>query len=153
MREIPLTQGRFAIVDDEDYERVMAVGPWWLFSHRYAACRIDGEIITMHRFLLGLSKGDAQQVDHINGNKLDNRRCNLRLCTNAENQRNRGPNRNNKTGYKGVSFNKFAGKYQAEIMVNRHPIYLGVFNTVEEAAHAYGIAARFYFGEFAWKEA
>jgi hypothetical protein len=146
MREIPLTRGYVAIVDDEDYEWLMAEGPW-CYCNGYAV-RGRGNI-KMHRLILGLTAGDGKQADHINRNKLDNRRCNLRLCTASQNHANMSIFRNNTTGYKGVTFLRSHGKYRAKIKVRGRYIFLGYFDNPIDAACAYDKAARFHFGEFA----
>jgi len=152
--EIPLPQGFVAMVDLEDYDHVMAGGSWRVstgrWSTRYAMRHIkraDGKRSTqqMHTLLTGWPL-----VDHIDGNGLDNRRSNLRPATNAENQRNRGPNRNNSSGFKGVSWQKGKQKWQAGIVVDGRRHFLGYHATAEEAALAYDIAALESFGEFAW---
>jgi len=102
----------------------------------------------MHRVILDAPMN--MLVDHINGNGLDNRRENLRICTNTENLRNRGKDRDNTSGYKGVVIKKGEKKFRAQIRVNQKTIHLGSFSTPEEAARAYDDAAREYFGEFAW---
>jgi hypothetical protein len=146
MREIPLTKGYVAIVDDEDYERVMAAGKWH-YSSGYAVR--DHSRMRMHRFIMGLVFGDGKNVDHINGNGLDNRRCNLRICTMSQNQGNRGVNKNNATRYKGVSFDHINNKYMARITIHGRTVHLGRFVYAIDAACAYDRAAREYFGEFA----
>lgn len=90
-----------------------------------------------------------QQVDHINGIKTDNRLCNLRLASNAENTINRKKQANNKSGYKGVHFNKKHGKYHAQITICKKCKHLGSFDTAEEASAAYQTAAKEFHGEFA----
>jgi hypothetical protein len=87
-------------------------------------------------------------VDHINGNKLDNRRSNLRICTQAENQRNRGKQRNNVSGHKGVTWYARTSKWRVSIVLNKKHIHLGYFNLVSEAQKAYENAATEYHGEF-----
>lgn len=96
----------------------------------------------LHHFLF------QREVDHADRDKSNNTEENLRPCSRQENMRNRGKNKNNKTGYKGVS--ETDGKYSAFIGCNKNNLYLGRWNTVEEAAHAYDIAAYLVFGEFAW---
>lgn len=104
--------------------------------------------IRLHRILLGLKHGDGVMVDHINGNSLDNRKCNLRICTNSQNQHNRGKSKRNTTGYKGVCLDKRRNKYYAQICINRHKINLGYFETPEQAHDAYVAAAKEYHKEF-----
>jgi hypothetical protein len=149
MREIPLTRGYVAIVDDEDYDMVMAAGPWCYDGQGYATKRKPGTTLRMHRFIMGLIPGDGKYVDHRNGNKLDNRRCNLRLCTNSQNMANQGMRSDNTSGYKGVSFDPRYKKYIAQIRVNGRHIHLGTFADPADAALAHDDAARLYFGEFA----
>ena len=100
----------------------------------------------LHRFLMNPS--DDLVVDHINRNPLDNRRCNLRVCTQQENQFNHSIPCNNTSGVMGVSWNKNANKWTAQIHVNGKVIYLGAYNTKEEAIDARRQAEIEYFGEF-----
>jgi hypothetical protein len=153
MKQIPLTQGKFAIVDDEDYDFLIQ---WkWHLSNRGYARRnnyVEGVIVNpksilMHRVILGDPIGF--QVDHINGDKLDNRKSNLRVCTTGENARNRGKNKNGTSGYKGVHFYKAYRKWQSHIMHERKMVWLGYFDTAEKAALAYNEAATKLHGEFA----
>lgn len=88
------------------------------------------------------------QVDHINNNSLDNRKCNLRACTQTENARNRDKQKNNKSGYKGVSVH--GDRYRVKIHPNGKTIELGIYDDKKEAAKAYNAAAIKYFGEFAF---
>jgi hypothetical protein len=151
-KEIPLTQGKTAIVDDADYDWI---NQWKWIAHRdgkkwYADRTENGllgpKTIKMHRLILG---NTSKETDHINGNGLDNRRSNLRECSTSENQRNKSKRDSNTSGYKGVSFNKFAKKFHAQIRVNGRRIHLGYFRTAEEAAIAYDDAAKIYHGNFA----
>ena len=87
-------------------------------------------------------------VDHINGNPLDNRKSNLRICTNAENQRNKGVYKNNKSGYKGVHWFKRDKKWQAQIKHNNKSIHIGLYEDKEEAARAYDKKAKELHGNF-----
>lgn len=156
-KEITLTKGYVTIVDDEDYERLSIFNWQAIVGHRgnvYAIRQQNGSV-PMHREVLGLGKrGNSKLVvDHINGNSLDNRKENLRLCTHAENCRNRRGN-HNKTGYKGVYKSKnrrgeWAGKWVANICYEYKTIVIGKYNTEIEAALAYNEMAKKLFGQFA----
>jgi len=155
MKQIPLTQGKFAIVDDEDYDYLMQ---WkWKASpgrSTWYATRGEGgsngkqTTICMHRVITGAAKG--QHTDHINHNGLDNRRCNLRLCTNLENHLNRLPQKNCSSDYKGVTWNKRLEKWAAQIMLHSKNHHLGYFKDEINAAYAYDEKAKELFGEFAY---
>lgn len=145
---------RYAYVDDQDYERVMA-HRWHLRRHGrtwYAArylTRPDGRQShqAMHRFVLGVTDPD-EVVDHINFNGLDNRRDNLRVVDRQQSACHRRKPCQNTTGFKGVSLHH--GKYvRAQICANGENLHLGYFNTLEEAAAAYDEAARELHGEYA----
>ena len=139
----------FAIVDDEDYEWL---SQWsWHCNHGYAVRikQVNGKrtLIRMHRSIL--KAGIGMIVDHKNGNKLDNRRKNLRFCTHAENMRNSKMPSRNRTGLKGVSFHKHIKKWIASIKFNGERTNLGYFTTPEEAHKAYCEKAKELHGEFA----
>jgi hypothetical protein len=149
---IPLTQGKFAIVDAEDYDFLMQ----WSWQAKsfpvdksvfYAKRDNKGKHVYMHRVLIKASKGEI--VDHVNRNPLDNRKCNLRLCTISQNAYNRKKVSNNTSGYKGVGLIKGSNKWWAKIKVNKTSIHLGAFNCPIEAAKAYDEAATKHHGEFA----
>jgi len=106
------------------------------------------QTIQLHRMILKLDDSKIF-VDHINGNPLDNRKSNLRICNRQENSRNRGAQKDNKSGYKGVSWHKQHLKWYASIVVNQKHIFLGLFHDKSEASKAYNEAAIKYFGEFA----
>jgi hypothetical protein len=159
MKEIPLTKGYVALVDDEDFE--------WLSKFKWQAnIKHSGDVYAhrdtlaheirdnpalpnktkMHRLIMGFPEG--KHVDHINGNTLDNRRQNLRVCSKGENMRNSKLQRRSKTGYKGVSV---ASKttFSAHIRIEKRLIHIGNFKSPIEAAIAYNEHAIKHFGEFA----
>ncbi len=156
MKEIPLTQGKVALVDDEDFEE--------LSRYKWAANNTDGSRyyairsssikspggkhkISMHRFLVDAPSGMC--VDHVDGDGLNNQRANLRVCSQAENTRNQGKRRDNTSGFKGVYFHKRDLKWHARIKTNGTQISLGYHNTPGEAYRAYCEAAKKYHGDFA----
>mgnify|MGYP001606453598 CR=1 FL=1 len=152
-KEIPLTQGKVALVDAEDYEYLNQF-KWHAHKYKngggyYVARGIkkNEKKVFMHQEVLKPPKG--MYPDHINRDGLDNRRWNLRICTTSQNGINKGKQKNNTSGYKGVCWHKRDEKWQARIKVDKKPMYLGYFNTKEEAALAYNEAAKQYFGEFA----
>ncbi len=155
-RKIPLTQGQFALVDAADFD--------WLNQWKWAAWKApnsesfyavrNGPVINgkrsgyfyMHRQILGAKQG--QQVDHIWHNTLDNRRSQIRLATNTENQRNRRIGKNNTSGFRGVSWDSARGKWFAHIRVNNKTKPLGRYNTAAEASAVYERTAKALFGTF-----
>ena len=149
MKEICLTKGKIALVNDFDFERL---NQWKWYADRiknkvYAA-RKNPKKIYMHREILKVK--NFQYVDHINGNGLDNRRENLRICTNSQNGQNRGKNKNNTSGFKGVCFHARTQTWIASIWVNRQRVHLGYFKGSIDAAIAYNEAAVKYHGKFAF---
>lgn len=144
-KEIPLTQGMVALVDDGDYA-ALSKHVWCIHSGGYAT---TPKSLLMHRVIMGLARGDRTYIDHINGNKLDNRRCNLRLCTMAQNIANAKKRANTSSRFKGVYFDASRNQWQAYINVSGKRIHIGRFNTELEAARAYDRKAREHYGEFA----
>lgn len=154
MKRIPLSQGKFALVDDEDYERVMEIGKWCYTTQGYAQSRVVSnqkkEEVLMHRFIMGLNTGDKRVVDHKFGDGLDNRKENLRICTHAQNISNRvNKNKNNTSGFRGVCFDKRKNKWMAKIQFQRKYMFCGYAETPKQAALKYNDFATKYFGEFA----
>jgi len=147
---IPLTQGKFAIVDAEDYDRLNQ-DKWYAgkCKNTYYAGRVEGgKTIKMHREIMHAPKGVL--VDHINHNGLDNRKSNLRLCTHAQNCYNQQACATGTSKYKGVSWHKSNSKWSARIRCDRKFYNLGEFDNQMEAAMAYDDKAVELFGEFAY---
>lgn len=151
IREIHLTDGAAALLDSDDYERL--VGFCWRvksFKGKAYAVRNDGrKMIFMHREVLCLKHGDGFISDHINGNGLDNRKTNLRRCTHAENMRNRRKISSASSQYKGVSWNKRECKWEVNIYADNQRISLGRYEDEVMAAETYDSAAMHYHGMFA----
>jgi hypothetical protein len=155
MKEIPLTRGLVALVDDADFE-YLSQFKWYADRKGYAlrsAPHPDGsgrnKSIQMHRDLLGLKHDDPVLVDHEDLNKANNQRYNLRIANKSQNQHNQGIRKNNTSGFKGVTWNKSFGRWHARIRVNTTRKHLGYFDTPEEAHAAYQKAAIDLHGEFA----
>jgi hypothetical protein len=147
MKLIPLTQGRLAEVDDEEYD-ALSKFKWYFMQVGYAARtdRSTKKLVYMHREIVGAENG--RQVDHISGDKLDNRRSNLRIATNQENHFNMGLRRDNTSGAKGVCWHKKARKWMARVHINGKDIHLGLFADKNEAITVRRSAAQKYQGEF-----
>ncbi len=155
-RLISLTQYQFAKVDPSDYGWLSQL-TWFAWRNKHYGFYAQSwqylpderrVQVHMHRLIMGLAAGDALEVDHINHDTLDNRRCNLRIVTHATNALNRRIRSDNTSGFKGVSFNKQRQLWQAYINLNRKRFYLGFFSTAAEAGDAYRIAAIRFHGSF-----
>jgi hypothetical protein len=157
---IHLSSGNYTIVDEDVAEMLLDKACWFeVKKYKYpksksktsyiaAYCRENKSTIQIHRIILGIEDKDIV-IDHINGSGFDNRRCNLRICSKAENGRNTSLYVNNKSGVKGVSWAKRLGKWMACIQVNNKSIHLGYFLSIEEAAIAVRHARLKYHGTFA----
>ena len=147
MKRIELTTpGVYALVDDDDYGRLVEHN-WWLNPDGYAKSKISGKTTSMNGLILQPDPG--LETDHINHDNLDNRRANLRICTPSQNQANTKKRPGCSSRFKGVSWEKRECKWQAYIKVNGKQRNLGHFTDEQDAARAYDEAARQMFGEFA----
>ncbi len=148
--EIPLTQGCHAIVDNENIS-LLNTHRWYTSSRaskgetRYAKRKEKGKTVLMHREIMNAPAG--MQIDHINGNGLDNRKANLRLCNYSQNQQNQRKKTRSTSRYKGVSKDK--KKWAARICINGKKIWIGRYHDEIRAAKAYDQKAIELFGEFA----
>lgn len=152
MRRIKLTQDKYAIVDDEDFYIVNnlkwhAIKTGYNNGHWYAKTQINKKQIFLHNFII--NPPDKYEVDHKDGNGLNNFKSNLRCAFRNQNCWNRKKASNNTTGFKGVIFHKKRNIFQAQIYINKKNLYLGAFDSAEEAAMAYDKAASIHFSEFA----
>jgi hypothetical protein len=153
MKTIKLTQGKEAIVDDEDFD-YLNQWKWFYCKSRKTgyAKRVSGkrpkqQQISMHRIIMQPNQG--MEIDHIDHNGLNNQRQNLRNCSPTENKQNSSKHRNNTSGYVGVVWEKRRKKWSANIQANNTNVFLGRFDNIEDAAQAYDVYARRYYGEFA----
>lgn len=141
-----------AIVSDEDYESLSRY-KWYIkpSKHTSYASRWDkGRNVLMHRQILGIANSPSQvQTDHINRNGLDNRRENLRVVDQSLNNVNRGMQRNNSSGHRGVYFAKHMNKWKAQIKTKGKMTHIGYFSDKQEAAKAYNAKAKELWGEYA----
>lgn len=154
MKKIKLSQGKFALVDDEDFEW-LSQWKWCLtgnglYAMRNGSAEESRKAILLHRQIMkDPFNKNGLQVDHINSNGLGNQRSNLRLCSQSQNNQNKGKQSNNTSGYKGVSFEPERGKWSARINVNGRQVCLGRFGSPLAAAIAYDKKAIELHGEYA----
>ena len=139
---IPLTQGKFTKVDNDDFDRLKDIC-WAFGANMYVRNDSFG---SLHRYIMNAP--DGMDVDHINHDTLDNRKNNLRICTRQQNLWNTKPYGSCK--YKGVCWDKHRNKWLSYVTFENKFITLGRFNTEEEAARAYDTKAKELFGEFAY---
>lgn len=155
-RRIPLSQGKYAIVDPEDHDRLSRY-KWYVCMRDRTYYAIRGQwspilrkrlTISMHREIIDVP--EDLFADHINHNGWDNRKANLRPATAADNARNaRYPKRTTSAKYRGVWYNTKRTRWRSVIVVNGKSIHLGYFDNEIDAAKAYDRAARLYYGQFA----
>lgn len=148
VRQVPLSRGMFAIVDAADFPKLFGHKWYAVRRHRnfYAETKINGKPVLMHIFLIGKRRGFV--TDHINGDGLDNRRCNLRFATHLQNMANRKRAIHSKSGFKGVHQDQYGG-FVAAARKNGEYHYAGYFHSAKEAALAYDAKAKEIHGEFA----
>ncbi len=165
MKKIPLTQNKYVIIDDEDYE--------WFSQYKWFAVRNKNtfyvirhitiqsgnksknikrkrETIYLHREIIGKSLKIDEEIHHINDNGLDNRKKNLIIVTRSQHIHTRKKRKGCISQYKGVSWSKGNQKWHAQIKISKRSLHLGYYNCEAEAAKAYDEAAIKYFGEFAY---
>lgn len=147
MKKIKLTRGKYALVDDEDFEKLNQHK--WFFDGRYAARDIGGrknkKRILMHR-LINNTNGNLD-TDHINQNKLDNRRHNLRDATRSQNNVNSKLRKDNMSGFKGVVYDKTCKKWRAYIGIDGKQLSLGYYKYFGAALLARKLGERIYFNQ------
>lgn len=136
--EIKLTRNKSTMVDANDYDKLSKY-KWHYMSAGYAATDINYKKVYMHRMIMDTPID--MDTDHINGDRLDNRKINLRICTHAENMRNTKLRSDNNSGYKGVGRFKRDKKWRARIVIGGIYRHLGCFDTAYEASLAYKAAA------------
>lgn len=151
MKKIKLRKKGFAIVDPMYYDMVNKLS-WFIDGRGYVVTdtnrRKDRKLIKLHRSIMNARKNEA--VDHINRDRLDNRIKNLRICTIGQNNCNRGKQKNNTSGYKGVTWDKKNKKWQASIQWLGKAHKVGRYKTAKQASLAYNKMAKIIHGEFAY---
>jgi hypothetical protein len=149
---------KYFIIDDEDFDKIKDY-KWYVhlaihdtkYYIRSVSKTLNGKrkTILLHRTIMNCPENKV--IDHINGDTLDNRKCNLRICNQGDNVKNASKRKDGKTSkFKGVSWSKSNKKFKACISIDKQVIHLGFFYDAVEAAKAYNKAAKIYHGEFAF---
>ena len=152
MKKIKLTQGKFTIIDSEDYKYLNQF-KWQIDKDDYAVRKASRKFgkprktFRMAREIMKFPKN--KEVDHKNHDKLDNRKTNLRICTHAQNQMNRNLQKNNTSGFSGILWSSQKNKWIAQIHKNNKKIHLGSFKKIESAILTRKNAEKLYYGNFA----
>jgi hypothetical protein len=144
-KKIPIGEDLFALVDDEDYELVSKFN-WHKHKSSSYGQYYASSNVKMHRLVMDAKPGEI--IDHINGDSLDNRKENLRLCTHSQNQQNT-QSRGGSSRYKGVSYNKKAKKWRGGFFIHGKTYYCGSFESEDECARAVDKKRLEICGEFA----
>lgn len=154
MKKIKLTQGKYAEVDDEDFEW-LSQWKWYARNNKntwYAVRNIckngKRKILYMHRVIMNCPKN--KQIDHINHNGLDNRKINLRICTQSKNVMNSRKQKNTSSRYKGVNYHFILNKWRSTIQINRKYKHLGYYKDEIISAKIYDYKAKELFGEYSY---
>lgn len=152
MKVLTVSSGHETLVDDDDFGYLTDF-KWTLISVGYVGTYVKRgtkwTIILLHRLVMGCTWGDSRIIDHKNGDKLDNQKSNLRLCTHAQNMSNRKKAKNATSQYIGVYFDATSQLWRADIRSHNKKHRLGYFKIEEDAARAYDAAAREFHKEFA----
>lgn len=138
MKKVAILNSNYVLVDDEDYEKV-SQWKWYLDKDGYP---MNHKGVRMHKLIM-----QGRELDHCNGNSLDNRKSNLRVTTHKDNTRNTKAHRDGISIYKGVS--KQGNKWRAQVCIDGRRIHLGTFPKERYAAYAYDLNAKAVFGESA----
>lgn len=141
------TKGKKFYFDLEDYDKIEDYC-WYIDENGYVVNHTEGDVLLMHRLIMGLEKGDKREIDHIYHKTNDNRKTQLRVVCSSENKMNKKLQSNNSSGCRGVSYNKQYKKWETEIRAYKHRIRLGYFDDKNEAIHVRKQAEEKYFGEY-----